>query len=96
MNAAVEQLPRLFHDDAVRLGEPVTIQSLFAARCNETPLTLSLVAEAVRLLRDDLREVEVFTPDGKPRLRAVNLSPKDIVRVPVQSSFLRSISSNRS
>ena len=96
VNAAVEQLPRLFHDDAVRLGEPVTIQSLFAARCNETPLTLSLVAEAVRLLRDDLREVEVFTPDGKPRLRAVNLSPKDIVRVPVQSSFLRSISSNRS
>lgn len=95
LNAAIEQLPRLFYDDAVQLGEPVTIESLFTARCNETPLTMGLVAEAVTRLRDDLREVEIFTPEGKPRPRAVNLSPKDIVRVPVQTSFLRSIGARK-
>lgn len=95
LNAAIEQLPGLFYDDAVRLGEPVTIEKLFAARCNETPLTLGLVAEAVRRLRDDHMELEVFTREGVPRLRAMNLSPKDIVRVPMQKSFLHAAATSR-
>ncbi|WP_422059575.1 three-Cys-motif partner protein TcmP [Sphingopyxis sp.] len=95
LNTAIEQLPGLFYDDAVRLGEPVTIAKLFAARCNETPLTLDLVAEAVRRLRDDHMELEVFTKDGAPRLRAMKLSPKDIVRVPMQKSFLHAAATTR-
>lgn len=95
LNAAIEQLPGLFYNDAVRLGEPVTIEKLFGARCNETPLTLELVAEAVRRLRDDHMELEVFTRDGTPRPRAMNLSPKDIVRVPIQSSFLHTAATSR-
>jgi three-Cys-motif partner protein len=88
LNTAIEQLPGLFFDDAIRTGAPVTIEDLFTARCNETPLTLGLVGEAVRRLRDDHLELEIFTPEGAPRRRAMKLSPKDVVRVPQQRSFL--------
>lgn len=90
ISAAVEQLPRLIWEDAPARGDPVTIGDLFAARCNETPLTLELVSEAVTHLRDGLREVEVFSADGIPRPRALHLSPRDLVKARPQRSFLRS------
>lgn len=91
VNAAIEQLPKLIRDDAPGIDEPITLGGLFAARCNETPLTLELVSEAVARLRDEFKEVEVFSPDGKLRPRAVHLSPHDVVKAKHQKSFLRTL-----
>ncbi|GLI95570.1 hypothetical protein LMG27198_45620 [Methylocystis echinoides] len=90
LNAAVEQLPRLIRDDAPD-GVPITIADLFKARCNDTPLTMPLVSEAVVKLRDEFAEVEVLTADGKLRPSAVNLSWEDRVRPRRQRSFFRSL-----
>jgi three-Cys-motif partner protein len=90
LNSAIEQLPRLIRDD-VPDGAPVTIADLFRARCNDTPLTLPLVSEAVVKLRDDLEEVEIFTADGRRRPSAVNLGWNDQVRLRPQRTFLRAM-----
>ncbi|MGD9658807.1 MAG: three-Cys-motif partner protein TcmP [Methylocystis sp.] len=89
LNAAIEQLPRFIRDDASGQGAPVTIGELFKARCNETPLTMPLVVEAVVKLRDDLREVEILTPEGKVRPSAVNLDWRDQVRPRAERTFFR-------
>lgn len=89
LNAALEQLPKLIGDDAPDHGAPVTIGELFRARCNETPLTLPLVAEAVVRLRDEFVEVEVLTPEGKLRPSAVHLDWRDQVRTRKQRNFYR-------
>jgi three-Cys-motif partner protein len=89
LNAALEQLPKLIRDDASDRSTPVTIGELFQARCNETPLTMGLVSEAVVRLRDEFKEVEIFTADGKIRPSAVNLKWSDRVRTRNQSTFLR-------
>ena len=88
LNAAIEQLPKLIRDD-VGLEHATSLGDLFAARCNETPLTFPMVSETVARLRDEFDEVEVFSADGKPRPRAVHLSPKDLVRASSQKTFLR-------
>jgi three-Cys-motif partner protein len=92
VKAAMEQLPKLIRDDAPDQGTPVTIGELFKARCNETPLTMPLVAEAVVRLRDEFQEVEVLTADGKIRPSAKNLGWNDLVRTRNQRTFLRSLS----
>jgi three-Cys-motif partner protein len=91
INGAIEQLPKLISDEASGADNPVTLGGLFTARCNETPLTLELVSEAVGRLRDDFKEVDVFSPEGKLRPRAVHLSPRDLVKVKAQRSFLRTL-----
>ena len=70
VNAAVEQLPRFIREDTSSSDGPVTIGELFRARCNDTPLTMPLVGEAVVKLRDELEEVEILGPDGKIRPKA--------------------------
>jgi hypothetical protein len=94
LNAALEQLPKLIRDDSSDRSTPVTIGELFRARCNETPLTMGLVSEAVVRLRDDFKEVEIFTADGKIRPAAVNLNWSDSVRARKQSAFLRHLHRN--
>ncbi len=89
--AAINQLPRLVHDDVSESGTPITIGDLFRARCNETPLTFELVSEAVVKLRDDFREFDVFTADGRPRPAAKALKWTDQVRNRSQRSFIRSL-----
>ena len=89
INAAVEQLPRMIRDDTAGHGDPVSLRSLFEANCNETPLTLELVSDAIVRLRDEFREIEVFDADGKLRPRATRLSGKDLVRARNQRSFLK-------
>lgn len=88
-NAAVQQMPKLIRDDSAADGEPVSLKALFEANCNETPLTMELVSDAVVRLRDDLKEVDVFGQDGKPKPRAAKLSSKDLVRARQQRSFLK-------
>jgi hypothetical protein len=90
LNAAIEQLPKLIRDDALGQGDPVTIRDLFRARCNETPLTMGLVSEAVVKLRDEFEEVEVLTREGKIRPKARKLSWDDGVRTRSQRTFYRS------
>ena len=91
LNAALEQLPKLIRDDAPDQGSPVTIGDLFKARCNETPLTLPLVTEAVVRLRDEFAEVEILTPEGKIRPAAINLGWHDQVRTRKQRTFFRAL-----
>ena len=86
INMAVEQLPRMIHD-----GSTTTLGALFAAHCNETPLTMGMVSEAIVRLRDDLNEIDVLDADGNLRPRATRLDPSDIVRVAKQRSFLKSL-----
>jgi hypothetical protein len=50
---------------------------------------MPLVSEAVVRLRDDLEEVEVFSPDGKIRPRATKLGWDDMVRPRIQRTFYR-------
>jgi hypothetical protein len=94
LNAAIEQLPKLIRDDAAD-GCPITIADLFKARCNDTPLTMPLVSEAVVKLRDDFAEVDILTPEGKLRPSAVNLGWEDRVRPRSQRSFFRSLATGR-
>jgi hypothetical protein len=89
LTAALEQLPKLIRDDGKDQAVPITIGKLFEARCNETPLTMPLVTEAVVQLRDEFAEVEILTPDGKLRPTAVNLDWQDKVRTKQQRSFFR-------
>ena len=89
LNAALDQLPKLIRDDAPGHGVPVSIEELFKARCNETPVTMPLMSEALVKLRDELKEVEILTPEGKVRPKAVNLNWDDLVRLPQQRSFFR-------
>jgi three-Cys-motif partner protein len=93
INAAIEQLPRLIRDDTESSDGPVTIGELFRARCNETPLTMPLVGEAVVKLRDDLEEVEILGPDGKVRPKARKLGWNDRVRPRKQRTFYRGFGS---
>lgn len=90
LNAAVEQLPKLIRDDTAGDGEAISLRSLFEANCNETPLTLELVSDAIVRLRDEFREIEVFDAEGKLRPRATHLSGKDLVRARNQRTFLMS------
>ena len=89
VNAAIEQLPRMVRDDSAGEGAPVSVGTLFQAHCNETPLTLELVSEALVRLRDDLQEIEVFDAKGRPRPRARLLSSTDMVRARNQRSFIK-------
>ncbi len=89
LNAALSELPKLIRDDAPEQGVPVTIGELFKARCNETPLTMELVSEAVVRLRDEFQEVEVLTPEGKVRPTAINLGWNDRVRTTRQRTLFR-------
>lgn len=89
LNAAVAQLPRMIRDDSAGDGEAISLRSLFEANCNETPLTLELVSDALVRLRDDHREIEVFDASGKLRPRATRLSGHDMVRARRQRSFLK-------
>jgi three-Cys-motif partner protein len=89
LSAALEQLPMLIRDDEPDQGSPVTIGELFKARCNETPLTFPMVAEAVVKLRDEFQEVEVLSPEGKLRPAAVHLDWRDQVRTRRQRNFYR-------
>ena len=91
LNAALCELPKLIRDDAQDQGVPVTIGELFKARCNDTPLTMELVSEAVVKLRDEFQEVEVLTPDGKVRPKAINLGWSDQVRTTRQRTFFRAL-----
>ncbi|MGN6572878.1 MAG: three-Cys-motif partner protein TcmP [Pseudolabrys sp.] len=93
LNAAVEQLPGLIRDDGA--GEPVTIAELFRARCNDTPLTMPLVSDAVIKLRDEFEEVDILTPEGKLRPKARNLKWTDLVRPRKQRTFYRGFGSPR-
>jgi three-Cys-motif partner protein len=90
LNSAVEQLPRMIRDDSAGDGDPISLRSLFEANCNETPLTLELVSDAIVQLRDEFEEVEVFDAEGKLRPRATHLSGRDLVRARNQRSFLKS------
>jgi hypothetical protein len=92
VEAAMQQLPKLIRDDGADRSSPVTIGELFRARCNETPLTMGLVSEAVVRLRDEFKEVDVFTSDGRLRPTAINLDWKDQVRTRRQIAFLRDLS----
>lgn len=89
VNAAVEQLPRFIREDTSSSDGPVTIGDLFRARCNDTPLTMPLVGEAVVKLRDELEEVEILGPDGKIRPKARRLGWNDRVRPRKQRTFYR-------
>ena len=89
VNAAVEQLPRFIREDTSSSDGPVTIGELFRARCNDTPLTMPLVGEAVVKLRDELEEVEILGPDGKIRPKALKLGWNDRVRPRKQRTFYR-------
>jgi hypothetical protein len=55
---------------------------------------MGLVSEAVVRLRDDFKEVEIFTSEGKLRPAAVNLDWQDQVRMRSQPAFLRSLDRN--
>jgi len=90
LNAAVNQLPKMIRDDSAGQGEAISLRSLFEANCNETPLTLELVSDALVRLRDEYREIDIFDAHGKPRPRATHLSPRDLVRARNQRTFLKS------
>jgi hypothetical protein len=52
---------------------------------------MGLVGEAVVRLRDEFKEVEIFTSEGKLRPTAVNLDWQDQVRTRSQTAFLRGL-----
>jgi len=87
--AAVDQLPRMIRDDAPDVATTVTIGDLFRANCNETPLTFDLVSEAVIKLRDEYREIDIFTEAGRLRPSARSLNWNDRVRGRQQKTFMR-------
>ncbi|UIN38345.1 three-Cys-motif partner protein TcmP [Methylobacterium oryzae] len=91
VNAAVEQLPRMINDGSAGDSTPVSLSELFVAHCNETPLTMSLVSEAVVRLRDEYNEIEIFDSEGRLRPRATKLSNLDRVRAKKQQNFLRTL-----
>ena len=80
----------MIRDDTAGNGEPISLRSLFEANCNETPLTLELVSDAVVRLRDEFREIEVFDAEGKLRPRAKQLSGGDLIRARNQRTFFKS------
>lgn len=85
-SAVLEQIPRLIFDAAQSGRSAVELEALFAARCNDTPVTSDILKRQLIQLRDQ-REVAILGPDGKPRPRAVNLAWTDRIVLPPQKSF---------
>ena len=85
--AVLDQLPRLVHASISANDSPPTVEHLFAANCNDTPVTSEIVKRQLLLLREE-KEIIIFGKDGKPKPRAVKLGWDDRIVMPAQRSLL--------
>jgi three-Cys-motif partner protein len=81
--AVLAELPKLMRDS----GQTATsVESLFTARCNDTPVTSDILKSQILVLRD-AGEVQILGPDGSPKPRATNISWGDRVLLPAQRNL---------
>lgn len=85
--AVLDQLPRLVHATIGANDTPPTVERLFAANCNDTPVTSDIVKRQLLLLRDE-KEIIILEKDGRPKPRAVNIGWDDRIIMPAQRSLL--------
>lgn len=90
-DTVMDQLPRLLRQAGTNGTEPPTVEALFAANCNDTPVTSDIVKAQLLRLRDE-KEIIIVGADGKERPKAVNIRWDDSLTLPPQRSFLSRIS----
>lgn len=86
LRVVAEQVPQIVREGADTTNARPTIRELFVARCNDTPVTRSLLEEAVVRLRD-AGELRIESKDGRDRPRATTISWEDKIVVPPQRTF---------
>lgn len=79
------QIPERVYN-LVESGTRATLETLFGNHCNDTPVTLPIVEDALALLRDDA-EIKIISDDGKARPRAKTFSWTDEVVLPPQRTM---------
>jgi three-Cys-motif partner protein len=83
--AVLEQLPRMIHA-ASHDGAGLLVEELFAANCNDTPVTSDILRRQLVLLRDE-DELVIVTPDGSIKPRAKNVGWGDRLVLPRERSM---------
>jgi hypothetical protein len=74
--AVLEQIPRLIFEAAQSGQSAIELETLFAARCNDTPVTSDISRRQLIVLRDQ-GELAILGPDATPRQSARNLAWTD-------------------
>lgn len=85
--AVLDQLPSLVQASIGANDSPPTVEHLFAANCNNTPVTSDMVKRQLLLLRDE-KEIIIVGKDGKPKPRAVNLGWDECLVMPARRNLL--------
>ena len=65
---------------------PIALEHLFAANCNETPVTSDILKRQIIRLRQE-GELAIVDAYGSPRPRAENLSWTDRIVLPTQRTL---------
>lgn len=85
-SALMAELPhRIFDKHRVADGG-VTVGTLFTEICDTTPATVARVSDALIGLRA-AKEVQIYTSDGKERLRSLDCDWGDVILPAVQRSM---------
>ena len=83
--AALEELPRLIHS-ATRQGRCVTIEDVFSANCNDTPITSDIISEQLQVLRRE-KEIIICSEAGRVKPRSRDFDWGDQIRLPRQRAI---------
>lgn len=87
---ATTQLARLVHSTNRTSGEPPTVEELFTAHCNDTPVTTDILKSVLVRLRDD-KEVLLLNASGRPKPRASTVAWDDRLALPRERSLFSRI-----
>ena len=82
--AVMEQLPRMIQ--AANSDGGLTLETLFAGNCNETPVTSDILSRQVITLRDE-GELSIVSSDGTQRPRSKTVAWTDRLVLPKQRSM---------
>jgi three-Cys-motif partner protein len=83
---ATEQLGRMVHAANRGALQPPTVEELFTARCNDTPVTTDILRDVLLRLRDN-RDIELVGADGSLKPRSRTVAWDDRPRLPAERSL---------
>ncbi|MBI0533059.1 three-Cys-motif partner protein TcmP [Sphingomonas sp. TX0522] len=86
----IGQLAAMIHDANRTSLSPPTVEELFTAHCNDTPVTTDILQKVLIKLRDE-REIELIGDGGKLKPRAVTVDWDDRLALPAERSLFASI-----
>jgi three-Cys-motif partner protein len=89
-NAVLEQLAPMIHAAYRGSGEPPTVETLFSAHCNDTPVTTDILQSKLIELRDE-KEIEIISAEGRLKPRARNIAWDDRLVLPMERSLFSRI-----